>query len=145
MTRACEIEAENQGEVWQVLPNSIYKYFIFSYFCELSSLIHLYSHQPSTEIMTSSIYDRIRNNHIFQKFLRAFQFLSSVISLGLFSARLAKAGRLAYAAQRSNGAVEGILAAAVGMYTEPATVVQMNVPLTRYQHTPLLPYYFDCV
>lgn len=60
-----------------------------------------------------SFYQRIRQNHLIQKLLRVFQFLSSVISLGLFSARLYKIMRTVQRASASNGAVEGILAAAV--------------------------------
>ncbi|KAK5954364.1 hypothetical protein OHC33_004086 [Knufia fluminis] len=60
-----------------------------------------------------SLYQRIRANHTLQKILRVFQFLSSVISLGLFSARLHKIIRTIRRASASNGAVEGILAAAV--------------------------------
>jgi len=55
-------------------------------------------------------------NRWFQRFLRVFQFLSSVVSLGLFSSRLVKIARLSQRLTRSNGAVEGILAAAV-LYT----------------------------
>lgn len=60
-----------------------------------------------------SLYQRIRQNHTVQKLLRVLQFLSSVISLGLFSARLYKILKLVHRASASNGAVEGILAAAV--------------------------------
>ena len=60
-----------------------------------------------------SLYRRIRQNHLLQKILRVFQFLSSVISLGLFSARLYRILRTVQRATASNGAVEGILAAAV--------------------------------
>lgn len=64
--------------------------------------------------------EKIRNskfNPWFQRFLRVLQFLSATISLGLFTSRLVKILRLsrkAYTA--SNGAVEGILCAAV-LYT----------------------------
>ncbi|TKA70345.1 hypothetical protein B0A55_07418 [Friedmanniomyces simplex] len=47
------------------------------------------------------------------RILRVFQFLSPVISLGLFSSRLSKIARLSQRISKSNGAVEGILAAAV--------------------------------
>jgi hypothetical protein len=57
-----------------------------------------------------------RSHELFQHILRAFQFLSATTSLILFSIRLAKIVRLANKASRSNGAVEGILAAAV-LYT----------------------------
>jgi hypothetical protein len=45
--------------------------------------------------------------------MRIVQFLSSVISLGLFSARFYRILRTVQRASTSNGAVEGILAAAV--------------------------------
>ena len=60
-----------------------------------------------------TLYNRIRANHTVQKLLRVIQFLSSVISLGLFSARIYKIIRTVQRASASNGAVEGILAAAV--------------------------------
>ena len=60
-----------------------------------------------------SLWQRIRQNHTIQKLLRVLQFLSAVISLGLFSARLYKIIRTVRRATASNGAVEGILAAAV--------------------------------
>lgn len=67
----------------------------------------------STRASRPSLYQRIRANHTLQKILRVLQFLSSVISLGLFSARLYKTIRIIRRASASNGAVEGILAAAV--------------------------------
>ena len=62
---------------------------------------------------------RLRNSKaysLFQRLLRVLQFLSAIISLGLFSARLYKILRLTRQASKSNGAVEGILVAAV-IYT----------------------------
>lgn len=56
---------------------------------------------------------RLRANHTFQTLMRVFQFLSAIISLGLFSSRVAKIIKLYGRATASNGAVEGILAAAV--------------------------------
>ncbi|PBP28152.1 hypothetical protein BUE80_DR001053 [Diplocarpon rosae] len=53
---------------------------------------------------------------LFQRLLRVFQFLSAFISLILFSVRLRKIMTLTHRASTSNGAVEGILAAAV-LYT----------------------------
>ncbi|KAI9052729.1 hypothetical protein LZ554_003003 [Drepanopeziza brunnea f. sp. 'monogermtubi'] len=53
---------------------------------------------------------------LLQRLLRLFQFLSAFTSLILFSVRLAKIVRLTKRATHSNGAVEGILAAAV-LYT----------------------------
>lgn len=56
-------------------------------------------------------------NRWLQRFLRVLQFLSAIISLGLFSSRIYKIIRLSNeAVTASNGAVEGILAAAV-LYT----------------------------
>jgi len=53
-------------------------------------------------------------NRWLQRVLRVIQFLSPVVSLGLFSARIAKISRLVnQGITTSNGAVEGILAAAV--------------------------------
>ena len=60
-----------------------------------------------------SLYQRIRQNHTVQKILRVIQFLSSGTSLGLFSARIYKILRTVQRATAANGAVEGILAAAV--------------------------------
>jgi len=54
-----------------------------------------------------------RFHSLLEHALRAFQFLSATTSLILFSLRIAKIIRLAGRASRSNGAVEGILAAAV--------------------------------
>lgn len=56
---------------------------------------------------------RLRNSALFQRTLRTLQFLSAVISLGLFSSRLYKIITTTRRASHSNGAVEGILAAAV--------------------------------
>jgi len=54
-----------------------------------------------------------KSRSLLQHVLRVFQFLSATTSLILFSIRIAKIIRLAGRASRSNGAVEGILAAAV--------------------------------
>jgi hypothetical protein len=56
--------------------------------------------------------------------LRVLQLLSALTSLVLFSVRLAKIIRLTKRATTSNGAVEGILAAAV-LYTIIATILQV--------------------
>lgn len=61
---------------------------------------------------------------IFLRFTRVLQFLSAIISLGLFSARVAKVIRLYRRINTASGAVEGILAAAVA-YTILATVLQL--------------------
>jgi len=55
-----------------------------------------------------------RFGSLFEHAMRAFQFISAATSLVLFSIRIAKIVRLAGRVSRSNGAVEGILAAAVG-------------------------------
>ncbi|KAI4747152.1 hypothetical protein E4T50_02558 [Aureobasidium sp. EXF-12298] len=70
----------------------------------------------------TSFFNRIRNNHIFQKILRVLQFLSSVISLGLFSSRLYKVYRMVQNVRNSSGAVEGILAAATA-YTISTLII----------------------
>jgi len=64
----------------------------------------------------SSIYNRIRNSAFVQRLLRVLQFLSAAVSLGFFSARLYRLITQARNVTKSNGAVEGILAAAVGQY-----------------------------
>ncbi|KAI4284673.1 MAG: hypothetical protein L6R38_001251 [Xanthoria sp. 2 TBL-2021] len=61
-------------------------------------------------------YDKIRASRIFHDLMRLLQFLSAVISLGLFSHRLRQIHRLERRTTASTGAVEGILAAAV-LYT----------------------------
>ncbi|KAI5238584.1 hypothetical protein E4T43_07328 [Aureobasidium subglaciale] len=70
----------------------------------------------------TSLFNRIRNNHVFQKILRVLQFLSSVISLGMFSSRLVKVYRLVHNLRNSSGAVEGILAAAT-LYTITTLII----------------------
>lgn len=57
-----------------------------------------------------------KSHQLIQHILRLLQFLSATTSLILFSIRLAKILRLVHKASRSNGAVEGIVAAAV-LYT----------------------------
>lgn len=59
------------------------------------------------------IFASIQHNRIFQRLMRLLQFLSATISLGLFSARLYRILRTVQKAAASDGAVEGILAAAV--------------------------------
>ncbi|KAK4565745.1 hypothetical protein LTR86_003594 [Recurvomyces mirabilis] len=65
-------------------------------------------------------------NAALQKVLRVIQFLSPVISLGLFASRIAKIVRLGTQITHSNGAVLGILAAAVA-YTLLAMILQFVV------------------
>lgn len=69
------------------------------------------------------IPQKIRDAAWFQRGLRMSQFLSSVISLGCFTSRLVKIIRLEHQASVSNGAVEGILCAAVA-YTLITMLVQ---------------------
>lgn len=69
-----------------------------------------------TTARKSSFYDRVRNSPLFQRGMRTTQFLSSVISLGLFSARLSRILATASKATRAQGAVQGILSAAT-LYT----------------------------
>jgi hypothetical protein len=90
--------------------------FLIDYFTKLSQV------QPSNST-NMSFMASLRSNHLFQTALRVLQFLSAIISLGLFSARLAKIVRLVGRASTSNGAVEGILAAAV-IYTLTMMIVK---------------------
>ncbi|KAF3918749.1 hypothetical protein ABW20_dc0109090 [Dactylellina cionopaga] len=62
------------------------------------------------------IFTRIRNSQTSHRILRILQFLSAIISLALFSARLARVLAISKKASRAQGAVEGILVAAV-IYT----------------------------
>lgn len=67
-----------------------------------------------------------RSHALLQHLLRALQFLSALTSLVLFSLRLAKIVRLVHKASTSNGAVEGIIAAAV-LYTLVAMALSFGV------------------
>jgi len=69
------------------------------------------------------ILNSIKHNELFQRLMRLLQFLSSVISLALFSARMRRILQLVHRATTSNGAVEGILAAAVA-YTLTAMLLR---------------------
>lgn len=60
-----------------------------------------------------SFMQRLRTSEFVQDVLRTLEFLAAVISFILFSIRLAKIVRLSRRASHSNGAVEGILTAAV--------------------------------
>ncbi len=62
--------------------------------------------------------------NLFQTALRVLQFLSALISMALFSARIYKIIRLAGRASTSNGAVEGILVAAV-VYTLVTMILRL--------------------
>jgi hypothetical protein len=68
---------------------------------------------------------RSRTHNLILHVLRVFQLLSALTSLILFSVRIAKVIRLTNHATHSNGAVEGILAAAV-LYTIIATILQLG-------------------
>ena len=61
---------------------------------------------------------------IWLRFTRVLQFLSAIISLGIFSSRVYKVLKLYKRINHSTGAVEGILAAAVA-YTILATIIQL--------------------
>lgn len=73
-------------------------------------------HDDYNNTRKPSLFNRIRASALFQRLTRVLQFLSAIISLILFSYRLAKIQRLVHHASQSSGAVEGILAAAV-LYT----------------------------
>ncbi|KAH7330508.1 hypothetical protein BKA65DRAFT_597554 [Rhexocercosporidium sp. MPI-PUGE-AT-0058] len=75
------------------------------------------TYNDSTVVAKPSLLDRL---------LRLFQFLSSLTSLIVFSIRLRKIINLAGRASRSNGAVEGILAAAV-LYTLIAVALKFGI------------------
>ncbi|KAH7383487.1 hypothetical protein BKA64DRAFT_748675 [Cadophora sp. MPI-SDFR-AT-0126] len=80
-----------------------------------------YTNDHGTAVTKPSLLDRL---------LRLLQFLSSLTSLILFSIRLRKIVSLAGRASRSNGAVEGILAAAV-LYTLIAMALKFAIKGTR--------------
>jgi len=71
-----------------------------------------------------SLYTRIRNSSTFHRVCRILQCLSAVISLGLFSARLARVLVYAKKASTAQGAVEGILAAAA-VYTSILAIYKL--------------------
>jgi len=78
----------------------------------------------TTSTRTDAPRSRIHN--LILHALRILQLLSAVTSLILFSLRLVKIIRLTRHATHSNGAVEGILAAAV-LYTIIATILQLCI------------------
>jgi len=94
-------------------PNHSFKPLHRTLQCNAFNMKSDYSTEKGARTKKPSLYNRIRANHTLQKIWRVLQFLSATISLGLFSARLAKIIRLVHRATTSNGAVEGILAAAV--------------------------------
>ncbi|KAL0939747.1 uncharacterized protein CTRU02_206357 [Colletotrichum truncatum] len=84
-----------------------------------------YNNEKPTGLLTRFVPERIRNTGLYRWFLRLtrlLQFISSVVSLGIFSQRFYKVYRLVNSIKTrrgvngSYGAVEGILAAAV-LYT----------------------------
>lgn len=77
------------------------------------------------------MFDKLRNSRPFQSLMRILQFLSSVISLGLFSRRIfwiLQTSRRALSS--SNGAVEGILAASV-LYSILTSIVACFIKKTK--------------
>ncbi|KAG5762425.1 hypothetical protein H9Q72_009487 [Fusarium xylarioides] len=92
-----------------------------------------YDRSRETGLLTRWVPDRLKHSRLYRWFLRltrVVQFLSAVISLGLFSARLRKVYNLVNAIKTrrgvnsSYGAVEGILAAAV-LYTLIAMLMSL--------------------
>ncbi|KAK4202108.1 hypothetical protein QBC40DRAFT_276978 [Triangularia verruculosa] len=91
------------------------------------------SRANETGLLTRWVPDRLKHSRLYRWFLRltrVLQFLSSVISLGIFSQRMYKVYRLVNSIKTRRGvngaigAVEGILAAAV-LYTLIATVMSL--------------------
>lgn len=85
---------------------------------------------------------RTRSHDLLQHILRVLQFLSALVSLILFSVRIAKIIRLAGRASHSNGAVEGILAAAV-LYTLIAMMLRLGIRGTGSNMMRILLIIFD--
>jgi hypothetical protein len=92
-----------------------------------------YDRGRETGLLTRWVPDRLKHSRLYRWFLRltrVLQFLSAVISLGLFSARLRKVHNLVNAIKTRRGvngaygAVEGILAAAV-LYTLIAMLMSL--------------------
>jgi hypothetical protein len=91
----------------------------------------VYDKREQTGLLTRFVPDRLKGGAFYRMLLRAtrvLQFLSSVISLGIFSQRLYKVYRLVNSIKTRRGvngaygAVEGILAAAV-LYTLISTLL----------------------
>lgn len=89
--------------------------------------------QTQTGLLTRFVPDKLKHSALYRwwlRFTRILQFLSAVISLGIFSSRVYKVYRLvnSFKTQRgipaSMGAVEGILAAAV-LYTVITTILML--------------------
>jgi hypothetical protein len=96
--------------------------------------------RPNTS--TSTDAPRSRTHNLILHVLRILQFLSAFTSLILFSVRIAKIIRLTRQATHSNGAVEGILAAAV-LYTIIATILQLVIRTGGSQVMRILLMIFD--
>jgi hypothetical protein len=93
----------------------------------------VYDKREQTGLLTRFVPDSLKNGAFYRMLLRltrVLQFLSSVISLGLFSQRLYKVYRLVNSIKTrrgvngASGAVEGILAAAV-LYTLITTILSL--------------------
>ncbi|KAH7128506.1 hypothetical protein B0J11DRAFT_603778 [Dendryphion nanum] len=89
------------------------------------------THEPTTGLLTRFVPSRLRTSSFYRLLLRltrVLQFLSSIISLGVFTQRFYKVYRLVNSIKTrrgvngSYGAVEGILAAAV-LYTLITTIL----------------------
>jgi hypothetical protein len=85
----------------------------------------VYDKRDQTGILTRWVPDKLKSTSLYRWFLRftrVLQFLSSVISLGIFSSRLYKVYRLVNSIKTRRGVNEGILAAAV-LYTLISTLL----------------------
>ncbi|KAF1976764.1 hypothetical protein BU23DRAFT_578331 [Bimuria novae-zelandiae CBS 107.79] len=91
----------------------------------------IYDKREQTGLLTRFVPDKLKGGRFYRMLLRAtraLQFISSVVSLGLFSQRLYKVYRLVNSIKTRRGvngaygAVEGILAAAV-LYTLISTLL----------------------
>jgi hypothetical protein len=89
------------------------------------------AHQSQTGLLTRFVPNKLKHSSLYRwwlRFTRVLQFLSAIISLGLFSSRVYKVYRLVNSLKAQRGipdsmaAVEGILAAAV-LYTILATLM----------------------
>lgn len=91
--------------------------------------------EKPTGLLTRFVPDKLKHTAFYRLFLRLtrlLQFISSVVSLGIFSQRLFKVYRLVNSIKTrrgvnaATGAVEGILAAAV-LYTILATIMSLSL------------------
>ncbi len=84
-------------------------------------------YRNSATTVNMGFMDRAKHSKLYNmwlRFTRVLQFLSAAISLGIFSGRIYKVIKLYRRINKSSGAVEGILAAAVA-YTILATILQV--------------------